>query len=165
MTHGPFERRRRPDGTDIDERRLGTNPRKRDSDGDGISDKDELMFDEQTRQFNGVDSDDDVSMHGNLRRMTKTWMGCLMLKTLRRMIQIVLRRVHHPQPASCDEGEPCVVGVGACRELGALRAPMTSWARSAWGSQACQRKNYATTRTTTAMARRTKTLPNKSGRR
>ena len=33
-------------------------PRKQDSDGDGV-DKDELMFDEMTRQFNGVDSDND----------------------------------------------------------------------------------------------------------
>ena len=79
------------------------------------------MFDEMTRQFNGVDSDNDGQIDAK-ESEEKDKDGDGVPDARDPCDDDPDCPTPRPPPAACrqDEGEPCVVGVGACREIGEL---------------------------------------------
>ncbi|MEE2786438.1 MAG: MopE-related protein [Myxococcota bacterium] len=106
--------------SDSDERRLGTSPTRADSDGDGLSDAEELNYDETTRTFSAPDSDDDGTIDAReSSESDRDNDGIVDAEDpCDRDPDCPTPR---PEPAAClmEEGEPCVVGIGSCRRVGA----------------------------------------------
>ena len=150
---------------DIDERRLGTNPRKQDSDGDGISDKDELMFDEMTRQFNGVDSDNDGQIDAKeSEEKDKDGDGVPDARDPCDDDRTVPRRVPHLLRAAKMKASRVSWVSEPAEKLENWRAMMTCQAPNASANLDCQRTKYAMAKIMTATAKRMRTLPTVSER-